>query len=121
MWSKGEVEYPADQRLLRHLLANNVAGTPLPVADHKQLEAEWRKLYQNAFLPEPKFIDHKRSEAERRKRHQSTSSPKHRFLHGAKADYAFLNEPCTNWLIVPFLSKVPGTSVHVHQLTMNAF
>ena len=43
------------------------------------------------------------------------------FREGAKAMDEYLREPETRWLLVPFLSKVPGTCVDVHTLQMNAF
>lgn len=83
--------------LLRHLNANEVRATRLPVTTHEDLEADWRRVYQTAFMPGGKF------------------------LRDAKADYAYLSEPCTSWLVVPFLSNVPGTAIRVHQLSMSAF
>jgi hypothetical protein len=97
MWPKEEIDYPADDKLRTHLAAAGVQCTRLPVSSHRDLEAAWRKLYQRAFLPGA------------------------RFRHGARAVYEYLHEPVTRWLLVPFLSKVPGTSVHVHSLQMNAF
>jgi hypothetical protein len=97
MWPKNEVDYPLDEKLQTHLAAADVRCTRLPVKTHRELETAWRTVYQRAFLPGS------------------------RFQHGARAVDDYLHQSETRWLLVPFLSKVPGTSVHVHFLQMNAF
>ncbi len=97
MWPKHEIDYPADDKLRAHLKGAGVQCTRMPVARHRELEGAWRQRYQRAFLPGG------------------------RFRHGARAVDAYLKEAETRWLLVPFLSGVPGTSVNVHSLQMNAF
>jgi hypothetical protein len=97
MWPKHEIDYPADDRLRAHLAGAGVRCARLAVGTHRELEGVWRKNYQRAFLPSG------------------------RFRHGLRAVHEFMKECETRWLLVPFLSKVPGTSVQVHSLQMNAF
>jgi hypothetical protein len=40
---------------------------------------------------------------------------------GAKAEYECLQQPCAQYMIVPFTSGVEGTSVHVHRRSINAY
>jgi len=97
MWPKSDVDYPRDELLRSHLAAAGVECRRLPVSSHREWEAAWRKLYQRAFVPGG------------------------RFREGVKAVNQYMQEPEKRWLLVPFLSKVPGTSVHPDSLQMNAF
>jgi hypothetical protein len=97
MWPKHEIDYPRDQALRTHLAAAGVRFRQMPVASHREWEARWRTVFQHAFEPGA------------------------RFRHGARAVDEFLRGPAGEWVVVPFLSGVPGTSVHVHRLQMNAF
>ena len=65
--------------------------------DHRLREREWRNVYGQVFRP----------------------GLRHRY--GAKAVYEYLNEPATRWMLVPFLSDVPGTAMHVLAQRLSAF
>src|SRR5262245_27223307 len=97
MWPKDEIDFPRDDALRAQLQKAGVESRRLPVTSHRDWEAAWRKIYLRAFLPGS------------------------RFRHGARAIDEYLQENASRWLIVPFLTKVPGTSVHVHSRQMNAF
>lgn len=74
-----------------------VRHQPLARDDHWRREQAWRKIYGQAFNP----------------------APRHR--HGAKAVYEYLKEPEMQWMLVPFLSNVPGIPMHVRAQRLSAF
>jgi hypothetical protein len=75
--------------LQEYLRQSGVAWQRLDEMAHQAAEATWREIYGQAFL----------------------GRPRHR--HGAKADFAYQQEPCTHYLIVPFSAGVAGLPVHV--------
>ena len=98
MWPKAEdFEYPTDTALVAQLATAGVTCRRMPVVEHRRWEVAWRELYQPAFARGSGY------------------------RHGAKAVDTYLREPATHWLLVPFLSGVPGTSVTVVRLTANAY
>jgi hypothetical protein len=97
MLPDAEAHFPADNELLRLFHGSSVTASRLPRLEHKRWELAWREVYQTAFVTG------------------------RRFRCGAKADHAFLQEPCSHWLIVPFLSMVPGTAVNVQHKALSAF
>lgn len=97
MWPKHEIDFPKDDALRTYLTAAGVQCHRLPVSSHREWETAWRKRYQRAFVPDA------------------------RFREGGKAVDKYLQESETRWLLVPFFTKVPGTSVHVDVRQMNAF
>jgi hypothetical protein len=60
-------------------------------------EAEWRSIYGGAFQGRPCV------------------------RRGAKAEYEYLRQPCAHYLVVPFTSGLPGTSVHVYRRAIGAY
>jgi hypothetical protein len=98
MWPKANnLGYPRDVALTAHLAAGSVIWRRLTAMEHRKWEFAWHHTYQRIFL------------------HRGS------FRHGAKAIDAYLREPVTRWLLVPFLSGVPGTKVHVVGVTASAF
>jgi hypothetical protein len=98
MWPKADnIDLPFDTDLIAYLAAGGVTADRLPVAEHRTIEFAWRQVYHRAF----------------------TSGG--RFRHDSKAVYAYLRERPASWLLVPFLSGVPGTAVHVVRPTASAF
>src|SRR5262245_44536973 len=83
--------------MVEHLNAASVRHERLTDEDHRLLEREWRNVYGYVFRP--------------RVRHR----------HGAKAVYEYLNEPGKRWMLVPFLSNVPGAPMHVLAPRLSAF
>ena len=53
--------------------------------------------------------------------HGSPFRARGRYRQGAKALHEYLNEQATRWRLIPFLSAVSGTSVHVLALALSAF
>jgi hypothetical protein len=83
--------------LTQHLNAAGVRHERLTDEGHRLREREWRNVYGHVFRP----------------------GLLHR--HGAKAVYEYLNESATRWMLVPFLSNVPGTPMHVLAQRLGAF
>lgn len=88
---------PFDDTLIAHLTAEGVRHERLTAEEHRRREREWRNVYGHVFRP----------------------GLRHR--HGTKAVHAYLNEPATRWMLVPFLSGVPGTPVHIVRRHLSAF
>ena len=91
------MERPWDVTLIEHLTAAGVRHERLAVEEHRHRERKWRKVYGHAFRP----------------------GLRHR--HGAKAVHEYLSEQATRWMLVPFLSNVPGTPMHVLPPPSSAF
>ncbi|GEM_PF-1824709 len=94
---RATIEHPWDDRLIEQLNAAGVRHQRLTREDHRRRESEWRKVYGHVFR----------------------SGLRHR--HGAKAVHEYLNTPATHWVLVPFLSNVPGTPMHVLAQRLSAF
>jgi hypothetical protein len=83
--------------LIEQLNTADVRHKRLSARVHIQRETRWRDIYATVFR----------------------SRLRHR--HGAKAVYAYLNERATSWMLVPFLSNVYGTPIHVATPRLSAF
>src|ERR1019366_62455 len=86
-----------DSELQEYLTLSNVEWTWLSESAHFAAEAEWRSIFGHVFRGRP------------------------RLKRGAKAEYEFLQEPCTHFLIVPFTSDVEGTPMHVYRKSISAY
>ena len=91
------MELQGDAELIAQLNAARVRHRRLSHSEHRQREAEWRRVYADAFRP----------------------GLRHR--EGSKAAHAFLSETATEWLLIPFLSDVRGTPVSVIPGKLSAF
>lgn len=99
MWGPVDsVEYPRDLALAEAFAAADVSAERLSAAEHRRWESAWREVFQFAFI--------KKS---------------HRLKSGNKAVHEYSHHSVEEWLLVPFLSAVPGTPVHVHKLSLNAY
>lgn len=86
-----------DDTLQLYLTHSNVHWQVLEESTRLNAEAEWRKLFSR--------------QASRRPRVRS----------GAKAEYEFLQQPCTHFLIVPFTSNVEGFPMDVRGRSLSAY
>ncbi len=86
-----------DSKLHDYLTAAGVQWRPLAPAATLDAEQRWRSIYADAFTG--------RSRAKK----------------GTKAIHEFRNEPCSEYLIVPFSSGVNGLPIHVLRRQLNAY
>ena len=95
----GESAFPTklDDDLRVYLAGSGVESTLLEEPAQLDAEAEWRSIFGGAFLGRP------------------------RLRRAAKAEYDYLQQPCTHYMIVPFTSGVPGTSVSVYRRSIGAY
>ncbi len=103
-----EIERPRDGELLGQFATAGVRYRRLPADEHRQREAAWRQVYGHAFVAGGR-------------NHGSPFRTPGRHRKGAKAIHEYLNEQAAHWWLIPFLSAVPGTSVHVVSLALSAF
>jgi hypothetical protein len=82
-----DLEHGRDAELLEQLEAAGVRYRRLSAEEHREHESAWRRVYGRAFLSSP------------------------RCRSGAKAVDEYLGQPVAKWLLVPFLSPVPGTPI----------
>lgn len=80
-----------------YIAGSGVAWLLLEESEGIAAEARWRSIFGGAFRGRP------------------------RLRRGAKAEYEYLQQPCDNYLIVPFTSGVPGTCVHVFRRAIGAY
>jgi hypothetical protein len=95
----GESAFPTklDDDLREHLGNLGIEWRLLEEGEQLGFEAEWRSVFGDAFRG------------------------RRRLRRAAKAEYEYLQQPCTHHLIVPFTSGVPGTSVHVYRRAIGAY
>jgi hypothetical protein len=86
-----------DDELCDYLSRSTVKWTPLDEASSAAIEHSWREIYGRAFVG------------------------RRRLRQGAKAEYAYEQETCTSFLIVPFTSNVDGLPIHVIGRSMRAY
>jgi len=86
-----------DDDLRECLARSGVEWRLLEEPAQRDAEAEWRSIFGEAFRERP------------------------RLRRGAKAEYEYLQQPCTHYLIVPFTSGVAGTAVHVYRRAIGGY
>jgi hypothetical protein len=91
------IEHPLDAELLSHLAAAGVRSRRLSAKEHLDRDAAWRAVYGQCFRPDV------------------------RMRHGERAVYEYLRGSSTQWLLVPFLSDVPGTPMGVQTQSLGAY
>jgi len=111
MWPKANhADYPRDASLIARLTAGGISSRRLAPAEHRHWEFAWRRTYQPTFARRGSL------------RHRAAAFARRgNFLQGAKAVNMYLSESATRWMLIPFLSSVAGTSVHVIGPTVSAF
>src|SRR5207302_9044271 len=83
--------------LREYLTRSSVEWRSLEESAQFGAEAEWRSIFGKAFRA------------------------RHRLRTGAKAEYAYLQQPCKHYLIVPFTSDVECTPMHVYRKAIGAY
>ena len=86
-----------DDELCEYLTRSGVEWTRLDASSHVEAERAWRDIYGGAFV----------------------KWPRHR--HGVKADFAYQQQHCECFLIVPFTKNVVGLPVHVIHRSLGAY
>jgi hypothetical protein len=86
-----------DDDLRQYLADSGIEHRVLGEPEQLAAEVEWRSIFGTAFLGRP------------------------RLRRTAKAEYEYLQQPCTHYRIVPFTSGVLGTSVHVYRSTISGY
>jgi hypothetical protein len=89
--------------LQQYLTVSLVDWNRLDETAQRSKEDEWRSIFGKAFraLPGRRW--------------------RPRFRRGAKAEYEYLSEPTTNFLIVPFSSNIKGLPMHLIGHSMGAY
>jgi hypothetical protein len=82
-----ELLFEPKQDIVEFLNQAGITCRRLDRLEHRHHESAWRNVYGNAFRGRP------------------------RLRHGARAEFEYLQRACEHWLIVPFITPVPGLPV----------